>query len=146
MKTIAQLLKLQMCSYPLVLISHAFLRWPDYLPARSQRASMAKLHSTAISCAETGNSLIADHWRSVCKLTEPNISKARLLCYTQRATTSFSVSFFMSRAAMLKKSSATHQPTATLTSGQWRDKSVLFLSLSLQFWEMPSSCSTASAS
>lgn len=91
---------------------------------------MAKLHSTAISCAETGNGLIADHCRSVCKLTEPNISKARLLCCTQRAPAPFPLPFFTSRAALLEQSSAVHQPTATLASQQRRDKRVLFLSLS----------------
>lgn len=51
--------------------------------------SMAKLYGAAISCVETGNNLIADHCRSVRKLTGPNITKARLPCCTLRAPTFF---------------------------------------------------------
>lgn len=59
------------------------LRRPGSLLPRSLKAPMAKLHSSASSCVETGNTLIADHSGSICKLSEPSPSKAGLLCCTQ---------------------------------------------------------------
>lgn len=81
------------------------LRPPGSSLARSLKASMAKLHSSASSCVETGNALIADHSRSICKLTEPSISEAGLLRSTRRAPSSFLEPFFKSGA----KSASTEQ-------------------------------------